>query len=223
MASTSKEELNKTANTEISVPCIKCSGKTAHTVVASIDKSGYAEDYDINWDQTHQIVRCMGCKTITFRVASSNSDDYMQVGDDDWELQVDEKLYPSRIEGRKDLGTDVIHLPPDLRRVYAETTQALNSDSPVLAGIGLRALVETVCKEKNVAGKDLYEKINDLATNHVLTPSGAEILHKVRSLGNKAAHEVKPHTPRQLSLAMSVVEHMLKDVYILPKIVENEF
>lgn len=43
------------------------------------------------------------------------------------------------------------------------------------------------------------------------------------SFGNKAAHEVKSHTPRQLSLAMSIVEHMLKEVYILPKLAENEF
>lgn len=69
----------------------------------------------------------------------------------------------------------------------------------------------------------MNKKINDLALKHILTPSGANILHKVRSMGNKAAHEVMPHTSSQLSLAMGVVEHMLKDVYILPKLVENEF
>jgi hypothetical protein len=223
VASESKEELNKSVGTEILVPCIKCSGKTAHDVVASVDQSGYAEEVEISWDQKHQIIRCKGCKTLSFRSEASNSEDYYQIGENEWEYDINEKLYPSRIEGMKDLGPDVVYLPSDLRRVYAETTQALNNDSPVLAGIGLRALVETVCKEKSAQGKDLYEKINDLAAKHVLTPSGAEILHKVRTLGNKAAHEVKPHTQRQLSLAMSVVEHMLKDVYILPKLVEDEF
>jgi len=223
VASQYKEELNKSVGAEVSVPCIKCSGRTAHEVVASLDKSGHEPDYDLDWNHTYQIIRCKGCKELTFRDSSSTSDDYIQIGEDEWELQENEKLFPSRIEGRRDLGADVIHLPSDLRRVYGETVQALTSECQVLAGIGLRALVETVCKEKNAAGKDLYAKINDLAAQHVLTPSGAEILHKVRTLGNDAAHEVKPHTPRQLSLAMSVVEHMLKDVYILPKLVENEF
>jgi len=223
VASQYKEELNKSVGAEVSVPCIKCSGRTAHEVVASLDKSGHEPDYDLDWSHTYQIIRCKGCKELAFRDASSTSDDYIQIGEDEWELQENEKLFPSRIEGRRDLGPDVIHLPSDLRRVYGETVQALTSESQVLAGIGLRALVETVCKEKNATGKDLYAKINDLAAQHVLTPSGAEILHKVRTLGNNAAHEVKPHTPRQLSLAMSVVEHMLKDVYILPKLVENEF
>lgn len=223
MASTSKEELNKSVGAEILVPCIKCSGKTAHDVVASVDRSGYAEEVDISWDEKHQIIRCKGCKTLSFRGMPSNSEGYYQIGEYEWEHDINEKLYPSRIEGMKDLGHDVVYLPSDLRRVYAETNQALNNDSPVLAGIGLRALVETVCKEKSSLGKDLYEKINDLTAKHVLTPSGAEILHKVRTPGNKAAHEVKPHTPRQLSFAMSIVDHMLKDVCILPKLVENEF
>jgi len=223
MSSTFKEELNKSLDKEVSTPCIKCAGKTSHEVVASVDHSGYSEDADVQWQQKYQIIKCRGCKTISFRKESTNSDDLVQVGPDDWEAIVSEKLYPSRIEGVKDLGSDVMYLPSDLRRVYAETTQVLNNDSPVLAGIGLRAMVETVCKEKNAAGNDLYSKINDLAAQQVLTPSGANILHKVRTLGNKAAHEVKPHTQQQLSLAMSVVEHMLKDVYILPKLVENVF
>lgn len=223
MGSTSKEDLNQSVGTDVSIPCIQCSGKTEHVVVASVDRSGYVQKYDLSWNDSYQIVKCRGCKTLSFRSTATNSEDYVQIDVDEYEHAINEKLFPSRLEGLKGLGDDVIYLPIDLRRIYDETTHALHSESLVLAGIGLRALVETVCKEKNAKGKDLLQKINDLEANKILTPSGASILHKVRTLGNKAAHEVKPHTPRQLSLAMSVVEHMLKDVYILPKLVENEF
>lgn len=223
MKTTRKEVLNKSAGSEIQVPCIKCSGRTNHEVVVSVYQSGYDSDYDVHWIHDYQIIKCKGCKTLSYREISSTSEDYAQIGEDEWELQERERLFPSRIEGRKDLGDDAIHLPPDLFRIYRETAQALINESPVLAGIGLRAIVETVCKEKKASGKDLYEKINDMASKHVLTPSGAEILHKVRTLGNKAAHEVAPHTFRQLSRAMDVVEHMLRDVYIIPKLIENEF
>lgn len=220
---TSNEALNKSVGNEIQVPCIKCAGRTSHDVIASVDRGGYEPDYDISWSHTYQIIRCKGCKSLSFRDASSCSDDYVQVDENQWELREEEKLFPSRIEGRKDLGEDVIHLPNDLRRIYLETAQALSNDSPVLVGIGLRAIVETVCKEKNASGGDLYAKINDMASKNVLTPASANILHKVRSLGNKAAHEVIPHTPKQLAVAMGVVEHMLKDVYILPKLIEDVF
>lgn len=216
-------KLNATKGHEVLVACSKCTGRTAHEVVASLDESGRDDDYDVQWETNYQIIRCKGCKFTSFRSASSNSEDYFQVAEEEWEQAVDEKLYPSRLEGRKDLGDGEFLLPTDTRRVYRETLQALVNNSPVLAGIGLRALVESVCKERNAVGDNLFKQIDNLAEQHILTPASAKILHKIRSLGNAAAHEVKPHTEKQLGLAMDVVEHLLRDVYILPKLAEDEF
>lgn len=217
------EKLNKTQGQEVLVPCAKCNGRTAHEVVVSLDEAGEDTEYDMQWHQHYQVIRCKGCKVVSFRDANTNSEDYIQVGEDEYEYKVYEKLYPSRLEGRKDLGDDVRFLPTDTQRVYHETLQALVNSSPVLAGIGLRALVETVCKERNATGGNLLAKIDSLAEQKVLSPAQAAILHKIRTLGNAAAHEVKPHNERQLGLAMDIVEHLLKDVYILPKLAQNEF
>jgi hypothetical protein len=46
---------------------------------------------------------------------------------------------------------------------------------------------------------------------------------KIRTLGNDAAHEVKPHKPKQLSLALDVCEHLMKGVYLLPHYAEETF
>ena len=147
----------------------------------------------------------------------------MQIGPQEYQLVVHEQLYPYRVEGRKGLDDEVRYLPSKVQRIYNETLQALNSKSPILAGIGLRALVETVCQEKSAQGINLLRKIDDLTAKRVLTPVGAQILHKIRTLGNAAAHAVKPHSEKQLGLAMDVIEHLLKDVYILPKQVMAEF
>ncbi|MEP7297867.1 MAG: DUF4145 domain-containing protein [Burkholderiales bacterium] len=72
-------------------------------------------------------------------------------------------------------------------------------------------------------GANLFAQIDALVAARVLTPSSAAILHKVRNLGNKAAHAVMPHTDAQLEMALDVVEHLLKDVYILPKKTETIF
>ena len=225
MASSEKEEVNKTQGEEIQVPCSECSGRTYHKVLLSIDKSGEEHDgnFDFYWDAHYQIIQCQGCKTISFRHTSSNSEDYEPVSHNEWEHVVYENLYPSRIEGRKGIEDEVLYLPTRVQRIYKETLKALNDQSPVLAGMGLRALIETICKEKEAEGSNLYQKIDDLVTKNILTPAGVSILHKIRTLGNDAAHEVKPHRDKQLSLAMDVVEHLLKDIYILPKQVESEF
>ena len=226
MASTVEYHLNKTQGDENVLPCLKCTGRTAHKVLTSVDVRGDDgdRDYSVSWSNDHQIVQCLGCKSVSFRIASSNSEDYYQTDQEgNLEYSVDEKLYPSRLEGLKGLGDDTHYLPTNVRRIYDETLMALSNQAPVLAAIGLRALLETVCKEKNATGKDLLKKIDSLVSSGILTPASAAILHKIRALGNAAAHEVKPHSDKQLGLAMNIVEHLLKDVYILPKQVESEF
>jgi hypothetical protein len=220
---------NKTQGEEHSLACMKCAGKTAHKVLASADLRRNEEhnDESFSWNTDYQIVQCLGCKTISFRIASTNSEDYHLVGQDgqgnpEYESSIDETLYPPRIEGVKGLG-HTHYLPSNVRRIYEETLIALSCQAPVLSGIGLRALLETVCKEKHATGSDLLKRIDSLVSAGILTPASAAILHKIRTLGNAAAHEVKPHSDNQLRLAMDVVEHLLKDVYILPKQVESEF
>jgi hypothetical protein len=212
-------KLDKSAGRKIKVACKECAGDTNHLVLKSVDESGSEPmgiDLDYQWHVEYQIIQCQGCDTVSFRSVSTNSEDYIQTEPDgDVEHEEYEELYPSRTEGRQVLG-DCNLLPNDLERIYRETIAALNNKQPVLAGIGIRAIIETVSKEKKASGANLNEKINDLVTLGVLTTEGAAILHKLRVLGNDAAHEVKEHSPIQLNLAMDVIEHLLQAVYILP-------
>ena len=225
MAISEKVTLNKSQHSEIDLPCTKCLGKTTHKVLTSVDLLGEESDGDwsIQWSDDYQIVECCGCKSISFRVVSSNSEDMYQVSETDYDYKKLELLYPSRIEARKTLEDQVHFLPNKVRGIYKETITALNNNSPILAGVGLRALIETICIEKEASGYNLNKKIENLVVKGILTPSGSTILHKIRALGNKAAHEVKPHSEKQLGLALDVVEHILNDVYILPKKVKAEF
>lgn len=166
------------------LPCIKCAGKTTHKVVASLDVRGDEHDsrYSFSWIVEHQIVQCLGCKTISFRKASSNSEDYQQISHNECIFNVLQELYPSRIEGRKGMGDEIHYLPSNVMRIYEKTLLALANQAPILAGIGLRALLETICEEKNAKGNNLFEKIDSLVTSNVLTPMSTTILHKIRTL-----------------------------------------
>lgn len=225
MAISIKYNINKTQGTEIELPCLKCAGKTTHKALVSVDVQGSDGDrnYSFDWYDDHQIVQCMGCKALSYRIASRNSEEYFQVSEDEFEYDITEKLYPPRLEGIKGLGDETHYLPTKIRQIYDETLLALSVQSPVLAGIGLRALLEGVCQEREAIGTDLFKKIDSLVEQRVLTPASAVILHKIRALGNAAAHEMKPHSDKQLALAMGIVEHLLKDVYILPKQADSEF
>jgi len=209
----------------LDLACAKCSGRTAHIVLASIDDNGSDDQgaFSFEWIVRYQIVECRGCKSRSFREEHSNSEDW-DVGEDGHQFPaVNEVLYPPRLAGRKGIGDHLQYLPAKVRQIYSETLAAVMSNSPILAGIGLRALLETVCKEKRAVGKVLADKIDDLEAKRILTPISAKILHRIRNLGNDAAHEVKPHTLQQLGVALDVVEHLLKDVYILPHQMKAQF
>lgn len=208
--------LNKTQGNSMELPCVRCDGRTWHEVLVSVDISGEETSWSYCYNEDYQVVMCRGCREVSFRKNECNSED-MDVNEKGQSVQpVDhQELYPSRIAGRPKL-RHFEYLPFDVKSIYEGTHQALCNEQLILAGIGIRALVETVCKNKEAEGKVLEKKIDNLVDIGVLTKDGAEILHSLRILGNKAAHEVKPHSDRTLDSAMEVVEHLLKGVYILP-------
>ena len=205
--------------------CLTCGRSTKHEMLTLVAENG--ETRSINFDfwyvKNHQIIQCLGCESISFRIEEFNSEDTNF--DDEQEAlipYVSETLFPSRSAGRNGL-KDTLMLPVNVQRIYIETISAMNNAQPVLTGIGIRAIVETVCKDKSTKGKDLKEKIDSLVSLGLLTSEGAVILHKIRTLGNDAAHEVKPHKPDQLALAMDVCEHLLQGVYLLPHYASQTF
>lgn len=209
-----KKDLDKNIGQIVHIGCYRCANVTNHEIVRSVELTGSEPidpDFDIFWTQRSQILQCKGCDSITFRQISSNSENT----EPDGRPQVYEELFPDRSEGRDPMQDEHL-LPVNLQRIYMETISALNNKQPVLAGIGIRAIIETVTKDKNAPGSNLQEKIDGFVTQGLLTADGAEILHKLRVLGNKSAHEVKAHKSNELNLAFDVIDHLLKAVYILP-------
>lgn len=213
-----EQEKNKTAGQVVMVPCAVCKHPTNHEIQVSLDfnesaDAGYGNSVEV-WG-AHQVVQCKGCSTVSFRKSVRCSED----------MEYDENgqaYYPEAVElfPRRDIGRAPMRncylVPPKVNRIYLETIVALNNSLPVLAGIGIRALIEMVCKDKRARGKRLVEQIDDLVKIGVMTPEGAKILHRLRYLGNKAAHEVEPHDAEALGLGLDVCEHLLEGVYILP-------
>ena len=212
---------DKSVDEIISAPCGICKRNNRQKVLSDIELSGVEETEDTfiyGWKDQYQIIQCQGCESTIFRKTPENSEDmdYCQ-GSDCWDAdyKLFEDYYPNT-EHSRSLIADYYILPDNLQRIYKETIVALNNNSPVLTAIGIRAIIETICKDKNTSGRDLNSRIDDLVVQGVLTTEGSTILHKLRGLGNEAAHEVKPHSNVQLGLAFDVIEHLLQGVYILP-------
>jgi len=213
----------QTEGEEIDIPCGDCLNTTSHIVLKALvleQVNGYhpEEEYTLEY----QIVRCQGCKKISFRKNHWRYMDRYLVGPDEWEINNYEELYPPRTINRKLLkDTPDCRLPPKIRAIYEETHSALCNNNPILAGVGIRAIVETVCKDLNAQGKNLKEKIDDLVTKDLLTKTDVDFLHGTRLVGNEAAHEVEPLPDIILDTAMKVVEHLLEGKYFVSKMADK--
>ncbi len=204
--------------------CKECSKETFHKIMASYHEKGHEDcgrGNSVDWNVRNQIIQCLGCETVSFRVVSTCSEDYDHDDEGNPCYVEDVKYYPGRSENLKAFTSYL--LPENVQYIYRETILAIENEQNILAGIGIRALIETVCKDLNASGKNLYKKINWLKETSIVTKEGMEALHKLRVLGNDAAHEVKAHNIQQLSIAIQIIEHMLEGTYIIPHKVSKAF
>lgn len=201
----------------IKVPCRSCQNKTWHTILVCYEVSETdADDEVMHWWATtkFQIVKCNGCDDLSFRSEYEDMASRFYDPHDKEEIRdIEEFVYPNRVVGRK-LIEGMHFLPPRVKDAYIETHAAICGGQKILAGIGIRALVETICKDHETIAGSLQKRIDDLVSKGKLTKQGADILHHIRTLGNEAAHEVKPHNEKDLSLAMDVIEHLMMGLYI---------
>jgi hypothetical protein len=197
----------------ILIPCANCGGnRRNHNILKEHIESWEIEDAGICGSSVFQICRCAGCDQIRFRIESSNSEDIdYRTG----EPETKESIYPDATESTRN-SIDIFDLPESIGRIYKETVIAFNAGALILAGGGLRAIVEALCHDKNVLGNNLQEKIDNLAAQGFLAKPQADLLHEERYLGNAALHEIVAPSKLDVEDGLAIVETLLTTIYILP-------
>jgi len=208
--------MKKKAATRV-VLCSNCQLETCHQILRSIEIANNSEHEAIQTWDIYLIGHCMGCKTVSFihEWFCSEVKEYDPITNTDT-LTVQRSLYPSRIGRAKLRGSD--RLPEQVRSVYSEAFQAISEKMPILAGIGVRAIIETVSNAKKACGANLEQKIDALVKMGLITSEGSIVLHSLRFLGNAAAHEAKAHSEEELIAALDVIENLLSSVYLIPQL-----
>jgi len=204
---------NHASGKEVWVACNECDRKTCHLIITSV--SG---EFDYGGDDVYEnfnVIQCQGCKTLSFLHESRYSGDMYENEEGDMVINPTQTIYPNRIAGRSLMPGHHL-LPSNVQKIYLETHTALCNNIKIITGIGIRGIIEAVCKEKSAQGSNLKEKIDALRSMGLITVDGAQIFHSLRFMGNNAAHETIAHTDDELNTAFEVVEYLLNGVYILP-------
>lgn len=199
--------------------CRTCATQTHHRVITMKTVSP-PEEVDYNCNMQHMLIECMGCDEVSYLYEFHDFESYYEGGYGSDGYNIDRKQYPRAIEGHKEL--DGIYVLPGLiKKIYGETIDAISVQSYTLGSIGLRAIIEAICNDKKVAGKSLLTRIKKMAIMGLVSKADAERLHGIRFLGNDAAHEIKEAKAKAVLLALDIVEHILKSVYIFEDSVDS--
>jgi hypothetical protein len=193
--------------------CNYCKQDTNHDLKGEHTVKTYATDWDFQEHSTYRLWICMGCEHGLLELEYENSEMMTSDGADGVEYYSDFYYYPER--SRHDLTTkQYTKLKPKLASLYSEAITCYNRKALILCAAGLRALLEGICQDKRIKGRNLKTKIEGLK---VLLPNKNIIrnLHHFRFMGNKAVHELAAPKPPELALAIGVIEDLLNFLYEL--------
>lgn len=191
--------------------CNRCANETRH-----ICKADHYRDYpNINPDGSLGIIErlgyrlwiCAGCERGTL------GEYYIfDVTDEGYEKTIEEEFLPERTMFHvKDKSFK--QLPNRLKAIYREILQAYNNKLEILCAIGIRALLEGICADKDIKGKNLETKINNMTT--IIPQNIVNHLHNIRFIGNEAAHALTGATTEELRLTIEICEDLLNYLYEL--------
>lgn len=212
----------------IKVYCYDCDKITNHENLFSAAKEETYPDYDENNDiedvtrkMSYNVVLCLGCETHSFLETTAYSNDL----DENDEPIIYTALYPDPEEFENEeengfyLGGDEIRaLPPLVKNLYKEVIVAFRNDLDILAGMGLRALLEALCMHRNITGRNLKLKIENLHKEGYISRREMPILQKLREIGNSTVHQIRKPSSAVLDNALGIINHTLKTVYYIPKV-----
>lgn len=209
-------EVRSPPDEEYQLLCRSCGVASFHKALSVIRVTEDIEEVGIVYWSDYMIVQCLGCRQISYYSEFRNSEDsWFNPETEQHEPDLRTEVYPPRVAcatGVPDSGL----LPLRIQEIYKETLTALANRQSILAGIGIRAILEAVCRQKGLDAGGLEVRIDKLKHLGVVTAEGAEILHGLRFLGNTAAHEIRAPSATELEVAMGVVNYLLTGTYLLP-------
>ncbi len=192
--------------------CRTCCNENNHKVLFKETINRDTEDYQCATD--YSTIRCLGCGTISFREDFHDYEAMYPNDQDEWEHSITITIYPPFLKDHRKL-EGAWRLPDSIETVFEESVNALKANCNLLAGAGFRAVIEAICLDKSIKGRNLELKINNLTKEGLITKKECERLHSVRFLGNDSIHEMKVPDKKQLKVVLSIIEHILKNIYLI--------
>ncbi len=107
------------------------------------------------------------------------------------------------------------HLNSTIQLLMEEVYYGLHKEMKALPSMGLRAVIDVVCNDLVGDIGDFARKLSQLEKEKHITPKNKEILENVLEVGHASAHRGYLPELEDLRSVLDIVNHLLKEVYVL--------
>ncbi|MCX5049331.1 DUF4145 domain-containing protein [Streptomyces sp. NBC_00474] len=181
---------------------------TAH---ATLDGSG-SEGDDLSVARCLVTLRCHWCskESAYLRLVAIELKQFQGTYREVFKTTDLEQIWPSKTP--RELAPEA---PETAREVFAEAARAEAAGAFRLAGIGYRAAVEQIVKERGAGGKNLFDRITGLkdlgATQDIV-----DAFHEARFVGNDAAHDALAYSAEEIADIAELIDEAVIVLYVQP-------
>ena len=194
----------------IRVHCNSCGRETKHaircaytTVQEDFIKEAGENGIAFEVKESFETLQCLGCEEIAVR-QSLEHEAYGVVAP---------QFYPPRISRRTPPWKD--KLPQIILAVVDEVYRALQADSPILATMGARTIIDLVILDKVGDVGTFGEKLEALEGQGYVGRRNREFISAALETGSAAAHRGISPNIDDLNRVMDIVESLLESTYVL--------
>jgi hypothetical protein len=117
------------------------------------------------------------------------------------------------------------HVPPSIAADFSEALRCLWVKSYKATVAMCRRSVEASCKEKKANGKNLKERIENLAAQGLITDPLRKMAHRVRLTANEELHgapdDLDTFTEPEAEAIVKFVREYFHHVYVMPALLDS--
>lgn len=192
------------------IKCPNCGNKTSQklfSVVTGYEVIDIDAGEEITAEDYYFTVQCSTCREVSLLVNWEHDEDPT-------DLSVAGVLYPVKKNFRDPV-------PEAIAKIYNEAKK-IEKISPISFAVMGRKVIESIAMDRNAKGKDLKQKIKDLAAKNIIPDILYKMSDAVRVLGNLGAHDINIDiSSEEAKILDEFMVALIEYVYIAPKKIED--
>ncbi|MET3606896.1 hypothetical protein ABIC74_000738 [Mucilaginibacter rubeus] len=194
--------------------CVSCFKNTNHEVIHLVEE--FHEDFlEVAY---YTIVKCLGCDRYSYRTESRDVQNTTANPDDNI---IAYENFPNVLKGHRNLKYPR-YIPTNIAVIYKEALKAFAANCYLLTAVAFRGVIEAICVDKKIPGRELKSMITNLAKHKLISEKEAERLQPIRFMGNDSIHEAIVPTSKALYIVLDVVDHLINNLYIIDVMIKND-